>query len=174
MEQKTHWKTLSPLSSTYLGGHDLDDGNGGYRKITPTIKSVSVKEVIGAKGRKTPETVIEWAENIKPFIVNKTNAKIIAKVLNTPYIEDWANHQIELHFDTTIKFGNETTGGIRVSPKRIQVQVEIKCESCSKDIQDFVTDSGQVIPASVIAQGSKKTYGKTLCYDCSSKAKGDA
>jgi hypothetical protein len=37
----------------------------------------------------------------------------------TPYIEQWIGKKIEIYYDPTVKFGKETVGGIRISPKPI-------------------------------------------------------
>ena len=37
-----------------------------------------------------------FAENVKPMIVNSTNAKTIEKLYKTPYIEEWKGRKIQL------------------------------------------------------------------------------
>ena len=51
----------------------------------------------------------------KPFIINRTNAKTISKLYDTPYIEDWVGKKITL-FPTTTRVAGETVECLRVRP----------------------------------------------------------
>ena len=50
-------------------------------------------------------TIAHFAEKCKPMILNKTNCKTIAALLNTPYIEEWAGYRIKIHVEKVKAFG---------------------------------------------------------------------
>ena len=89
MENKTHWKKLT--NPNYLGAYAFQPGE----EKTVTIKEVKREAVQNQKG--TEEcTVAYFKEDVKPLILNKTNAGMIAKVWGTPLIEDWGGCKIKL------------------------------------------------------------------------------
>ena len=49
----------------------------------------------------------------KPFILNRTNAKTITKIYNSPYIEDWQGKQITL-FASTCKMAGDIVECLRI------------------------------------------------------------
>lgn len=112
METLTHWKKLT--NPNYLGAYSMPtDGS----TLTYTIKSVVREMVAGADGKKEECTVCHFKEaDVKPMILNKTNCKIIEKVLGTPHIERWANKRIEITVAKVKAFG-DTVDALRVVPK---------------------------------------------------------
>jgi len=143
MENKTHWKKLT--NPDYLGAYSIENGSD----LIATIKSVALENVTGADGKKEQCTVIRFVEDLKPFICNRTNAKTISKIYDTPYIEDWANKKIQL-YATTVKAFGEQVEALRIrtfAPK----SEEYKCECCGKIISKSIFD------------GSKMKYGKAIC-----------
>ena len=106
MAEKTHWKKLT--NPDYLGAYALEDG----KDMIVTIKNVSVQSIMGQNGQKEDAIVCEL-EGVKPMILNKTNMKRIEKVTGTPYIEDWAGHDIQLYTELVSAFGT-TTIALRV------------------------------------------------------------
>ena len=103
---KTHWKKLT--NPDYLGAYALEDG----KDMIVTIKNVSVQSITGQNGQKEDAVVCEL-EGMKPMILNKTNMKRIEKVCGSPYIEDWAGHDIQLYTEMVSAFGT-TTMALRV------------------------------------------------------------
>lgn len=93
---KTHWRKL--INPDYLGVYSLATGNDGSPlDLTLTIRSVYRELVTGEGGKKEECTIIEFKEKeYKPMIVNNTNAKMITKIHDTPYIEDWVGKKIQL------------------------------------------------------------------------------
>jgi len=106
METKTHWKKL--VNPDYIGAYCIDTDT------TVRIISVGQEEVKGENGKKEICTVARL-EGMKPFIINRTNAKTITKVYNTPYIEDWAGKLITI-FPTTTKVAGEVVECLRIRP----------------------------------------------------------
>jgi len=152
---KTHWKKLT--SPNYLGAWDFQPGE----EKTVTIKEVK-PEVIENQNGKEECTVAHFAEDVKPLILNKTNAGMIAKVWGTPFIEDWAGKKIALKVKKVSAFG-EMVDAVRVSKDR-PVDETIICEECGKPVMPAAK-------AKEIASITREKYGKTLCADCAKKIK---
>lgn len=157
---KTHWKRLH--NPDYLGAYSFDEG----KDITVTIKNVANEMIIGADGKKEECMVMYFIENIKPLILNVTNAKTIQKLYKTPYIEEWKGRRIQLYVATVKAFG-EVTDAVRVRayiPK--QSVVPDICEDCGQEIKGFGDKT-----ATQIAQYTYQKYGKAVCSDCATKIK---
>ena len=104
---KTHWKKLT--NPDYLGAYALDEG----KDMIVTIEEVKLELVPGQNGAKEEQVVAHFANGVKPMILNKTNMKRIEQVTGTPYIEEWAGHNIQLYSELVSAFGT-TTEGLRV------------------------------------------------------------
>ena len=107
---KTHWKKLT--NPNYLGSWCFQPGE---EKVV-TIREVK-QEIVQNQNGKEECTVAYFTEDIKPMILNKTNSEMIARVLGTPYIEDWKNNKIllrvkkYLHLGTWLTRSASETGG---------------------------------------------------------------
>lgn len=108
-EQKTpvtHWKKLTnPL---YLGSHDLQPG----QEVKLTIESIG-KEVVKDQNGKDGECIVARIRGAKPMILNKTNCKIISKIYETPYIEDWVGKQIII-YSAKVKVAGDIVDALRI------------------------------------------------------------
>lgn len=151
---ETHWKKLT--NPDYLGSYAFDPGE---EKIV-MIDHVCQEELMGQDGR-TSLCIVAHLVNEKPLVLNKTNCKAISKLLNTPYIEEWAGHRIVLAVQKVQAFG-ENVDAVRVKPK---LPGEI-CEECGKGIR-----AGSGRSAAEIAELSVQKYGKKLCLECAKKMK---
>ena len=90
----THWKKLT--NPNYLGAYAFDQGE----EKTVTIENVTEEPVTGSDGREADCMVLHFKEpNVKPMILNRTNAKTIEKITGTPYIEEWEGQKIILLAD---------------------------------------------------------------------------
>lgn len=113
MENKvTHWKKLT--NPNYIGAHDFQPNE----KIVVTIDKVTKEMVKGMDGKEEQCIVATLVGAKKPLILNKTNCKIIAKVLETPYVERWSNGKITLYVAKVKAFG-EVVEAIRVENKKV-------------------------------------------------------
>jgi hypothetical protein len=109
----THWKKLT--NPNYIGSHDFQPG----QELTVTIEGVTNEMVKCFDGKQLKEEsciVVRLKGAKKPMILNKTNAKIIAKNLESNYIEDWVGKQITLYVAKVRAFG-EFVEAIRVKAK---------------------------------------------------------
>lgn len=98
-EQVTHWKKLT--NPNYIGSEILQPG----QELKLTIEKIVKEQVKTADG--TQECIVAYFQGGKKgMIINKTNAKIITKVLDTPYIEHWAGKSIIIYAAKVKAFGD--------------------------------------------------------------------
>jgi hypothetical protein len=97
----THWKKLT--NPNYVGAHDLQPG----QELKITLESVANESVKGSDGKAQTCIVAKIRGGKKGMILNKTNCKIIARVLGTPYIEQWAGQSIIIYAAKISAFGEE-------------------------------------------------------------------
>lgn len=105
---KTHWKILQ--NSEYIGAYWLPEG----ADMTVTIDYVVREIITGTGGKKEECTVAHLKNGIKPFILNATNSKTIAKLYGN-FIEDWAGKPITL-FASTARLAGDTVECLRIRP----------------------------------------------------------
>lgn len=159
MTEHVHWKKLT--NPDFIGSYAFDHGE----EKTATIKDVKQELVVGADGKKETCTVVHFAENLKPLILNRTNAKTITKLYGTGFIDEWVGKKITMMVRNVRAFG-ETVEAIRIKPEvpREKKAEPIKCADCGKVIQAVGAYS-----AESIAQINKNRYGRVLCAECSKK-----
>ena len=97
--------------SRFLTAEDL---NG--KDIAVTIASVELED-IGQGHDKSKKLVISRTGKKKTFVVNKTNAGTIAKVLGTDETEEWVDRQIIIG-PREVEFQGNMVWSIRVSLKK--------------------------------------------------------
>jgi len=106
--EKTHWKRLQ--NPDYIGAYWLPPGED----VTVAIDFVVREVIVGTGGKKEECTVAHLKGGVKPFILNATNSKTIAKLYGN-YIEDWAGKPITL-FASTAKLAGDTVECLRIRP----------------------------------------------------------
>lgn len=119
MKEKTHWKKL--YNPNYMGSYSFAEGEVKNLKIS----QIKVEPVTGRDGKPEDCTVIYFEGNEKPLICNKTNAKAIAHVTKSNYIEDWIGVTIQLIVREVKAFG-DMVDAVRVSLKSIKQKVKQK------------------------------------------------
>ena len=107
---KTHWKKQHNYN--FIGAYSLPVGSD----MILTIKELQPEEITGTNGKKEKGFVCHFAEDQKPMILNKTNCKIIEKIYNTPFIEDWVGKKIQLFVTQVNAFGTNTDA-LRIRPQ---------------------------------------------------------
>lgn len=157
----THFRKL--MNPNYLGTYSLDDG----KDIVLTIDQCRQEVVQGSDGQKETCLVCHFREDVKPMILNSTNAKMIAKLLKTPYIEEWAGHRIQIGSEKVKAFG-DVVDALRVRKQLPADEKPVACESCGQIIQPAYNMS----PAQLAAY-TKKKFGKCLCADCAKAMTGE-
>ena len=157
----THWKKLT--NPDYLGSYSFEDG----RDKVLTIAGVKNEVITGAEGKKETCMVLRFKEPEKPLILNRTNAKSIAKVADSPQIEDWEGLRIQLYVRAGVRAFGEIVDAVRIReypPKLVPT-----CTTCGQPITGTRTsDSVQ------IAARTKAKYGVELCVKCATEKEGKA
>lgn len=154
----THWKKLT--NPDYLGAYALEPG----QDLVVTIRSVANEVVTGTDGKKETCSVMRFAENVKPMVLNATNSKMITKLLKTPYIERWTGRKIQIYVENGVKAFGDVVDALRIRPF-LPVEKELICADCGGKIEGFGKSS-----AEVVAKHTLSKYGKMLCSACASKA----
>jgi hypothetical protein len=112
--QKTHFRKA--FDSPYLGSADVVD------HIELTVRYVRLE---ADKTKKTKDKFntayfvqkeIRPGEPLKPMILNATNSKTMRALAGSPFIDDWQNINVLIYVDSNVRFGKETTEGLRISP----------------------------------------------------------
>jgi hypothetical protein len=108
-QQKTHWKSL--VSNDYIGSYTL---MGTGKPVDLTVKILSVgRQIVKGEGGKADECTVATLEGHKPFIINRTNAKTITKLYDSPYTEDWAGKRITLYV-AKVKVAGDVVDALRI------------------------------------------------------------
>jgi hypothetical protein len=106
----THWKKLT--NPNYIGSEILQPN----QELKLTIEKVQKEQVKTAEG--SQECIVAYFKGgQKGMIINKTNAKIITKVVDTPYIEQWAGKSIIIYAAKVRAFG-EMVEALRVKNQK--------------------------------------------------------
>lgn len=112
METKTHFRKLANVD--YLGAYSLYDNDGIVHDLDIAITSMSKKEVIGDQGKRDMCTVAQ-IQGQKPMILNSTNQKMLAKLMGSPFIENWYGRPFTIYV-ANIRVGGEPTECLRIRP----------------------------------------------------------
>lgn len=156
-EKLTHWKKLT--NPDYLGAYALEPN----QDLIVTIKSVANEVVTGTDGKKETCSVMRFAENVKPMVLNATNSKTISKLFKTPFIEEWEGRKIQLYVETGVKAFGDIVDALRVRPF-LPVEKNLVCADCGKKIEGNGKST-----AETLAKYTLKQYGRMLCNDCGKK-----
>lgn len=99
---------LVPSNSKYLSKDDVgEDG------LILTIKGFRYEEVKGDDGNEE-KMVMHFVEDVKPMILNRTNAQLIAVCTGAKVAGDARGKQLVVYNDPTVSFGGKITGGLRL------------------------------------------------------------
>lgn len=99
-------KLTEMYPSNWLGQADVPS------PIVVTIKEIKREAVKGQRGTEV-KTIATFTSNVKPWIVNKGNAKRLVALFGDDS-DGWIGKSIEIYTDPTVEFGGEITGGLRL------------------------------------------------------------
>jgi len=111
--------------STHLAGVDVEAIIAEKGKCILTIKEAYYETGVNVSGNKTDGYFLEFVEDVKPMVINSTNRKTIAKMVElekkiqaveSRNLMSWIGFTIELQFNPNIKMMGQVVGGIVVSP----------------------------------------------------------
>ena len=109
-EKLTHWKKMT--NPDYIGSWDFQP-NQELKVVIETVTQENVKLFDGKQLKDESCVLVRFKGASKPMIINKTNLKIVTKVLDTPYIEQWVGKTITLYVAKVKAFG-EMIDAVRV------------------------------------------------------------
>jgi len=119
---KHHFRKV--YKSDHLGVADLEDFIEAGASLIFTIKHVKQEINATVAGKKGNFNIAYFVENIKPLVLNATNAKQIKTFTGSSFVEDWNNVKIELYCDEMVKMKGEVVGGVRI--RKLQPQEKVK------------------------------------------------
>lgn len=148
-------------SPNYLGSWDLDEMPS--REVTLTIGKI-VDEKVVANGQSEVCTVCHWTDKAwKPMILNPTNKKTLCRLYKTKDTEKLVGKAVVIGVESVKAFGSEHDA-LRILKRLPKVENAVKCTDCGCDIMGAAGKG-----ADYIVQGTTKTYGVPLCWNCAGK-----
>jgi hypothetical protein len=106
--------------SDFLCSADIEDFIEQGRKLVFTVKEVKQEFNKSINGKKVDVANIAYFadKDVKPLVLNAGNSSILRNFATnkSPIVEDWKNIVIELYVDSNVKFGKDTTSGVRIRP----------------------------------------------------------
>ena len=118
--KKTHWKKLD--NPNYLGAYSLMDGSEKEVNVNLTINRVVVETIKTDRGEDEKKVCYFEPTNNKefnkPMILNSVNSNAIAIIADSPYIEDWKGHSINI-FILNFKAFGDFMDGLRIRPPKV-------------------------------------------------------
>lgn len=99
---------LVPSNSKYLTKDDVgEDG------LVLTIKGFRMETVKSDDGEEE-KTVLHFVEDVRPMILNRTNAQLVGVATGAKTAGEARGKQIVVYNDPTVSFGGKITGGLRI------------------------------------------------------------
>ena len=105
--------------SEHLGVVDLEEMVETKQSMIVTIREV--KQEMGAMvaGSRGNFNIAYFAENIKPLVLNATNAGIVRKLAGgSTDTDNWKNVLVELFIDPNVKMKGQIVGGVRIKGEK--------------------------------------------------------
>jgi hypothetical protein len=111
--------------SDHLGVIDLEEMTESGKTLIFTIKEV--KQLFGTKvaGKAIDANIAFFNEQIKPLVLNSTNAKVLKQFSKSTHIENWGGLRVELYIDAAVKMKGEVVGGVRIRPTQPKPMEEL-------------------------------------------------
>jgi hypothetical protein len=105
--------------SDHLGVVDLEEFVENNIPLIFTIKEVWFEENVQVAGNKGNHNIAYFVENIKPLVLNSTNAQSVRKLCNGgANLNTWKMPvKVELYIDANVKMKGQIVGGIRIKSK---------------------------------------------------------
>jgi len=99
---------LVPSKSKYLTKDDVgEDG------LILTVKGFRM-ETLEADDEKEDKMILHFVEDVKPMVLNRTNAQLISIATGAKVAGEAKGKQIVVYNDPTVSFGGKITGGLRI------------------------------------------------------------
>lgn len=99
---------LVPSESKYMKQSDVgEDG------VILTIKGFN-REVLKSDDGDETKVIMHFMEDMKPMVLNKTNASLLGNVTGCASAGQARGKQIVVYADPSVGFGGKITGGLRI------------------------------------------------------------
>jgi len=99
---------LVPSKSKYLTKDDVgEDG------LILTVKGFRMETIESDDGNED-KMVLHFTENVKPMVLNRTNAQLMSLATGAKVAGEAKGKQIVVYNDPTVSFGGKITGGLRI------------------------------------------------------------
>ena len=119
MEKGTNYRNV--YKSDHLGAVDLEDLIESGKDLIFTIKHVKQELNTKVAGKRIDANIAYFVEDIKPLVLNATNARIISRFAKSTHVEKWNNITIELYIDHNVNFKGSIVDGVRVKQRQPNV-----------------------------------------------------
>ena len=120
------FEQLVPSKSKYLTKDDVgEDG------MILTIKGVRMETLESDEGNED-KVVLHFQENVKPMVLNRINAQLIAVATGAKTAGEAKGKKIVVFNDPTVSFGGKITGGLRI--KKMTGAPKAPAEELNDDI----------------------------------------
>ncbi|MFP7656126.1 hypothetical protein [Chryseobacterium proteolyticum] len=113
---KTHFRKV--YKSDHLGVADLEDLLEEGKRLVFKIREVKQELGVNVAGKKGNFNIAYFEENIKPLVLNATNAAILKLFSGSSFVEDWKGLLIELYIDQGVMMKGQVVGGVRIMKKQ--------------------------------------------------------
>lgn len=123
---KDHYRNTS--KSDHLAKEDI---MGLPQPVIYTISHCSQESNRKVAGKNIPLCNVAFFKDqgVKPWVINQTNAKILANFCGTPSVSQWKNVPIELYVDMSVKMKGVAVGGVKLRKQQPQLALEKITES---------------------------------------------
>jgi hypothetical protein len=166
MEAKHHYRAVA--KSEHLGSADLEDFIEQKKPLIFTIRQVKQEYGVSVAGKKGDFNIAYFVENIKPLVLNSTNAKQIKTFCGgSPFVEDWKLIPIELYLDANVKMKGEVVGGIRIKPIQPKAKVKLSFTEANFDKAKEANATREQIEKSYTI--TEEIYKKYLAHGSTAK-----
>ena len=112
--------------SDHLGVVDLEELIEQGKQLVFTIEKVKQEENVVVAGSKGNFNIAYFKEDIKPLVLNATNATTVRRLGNFGTdVDTWKPILVELYIDSTVKMKGQVVGGVRIKTISPRPKVEI-------------------------------------------------
>lgn len=128
----------SVYKSDHLGVIDLEELIENGKQLIFTIKEVKQELGVVVAGNRGNFNIAYFKENIKPLVLNATNANTVRKLAGgSTNTDNWNNVLVELYIDNSVKMKGQIVGGVRIkTQKPIINKVEVTDKEAIRKINE--------------------------------------
>ena len=127
---------LVPKNSKYL-----TKGDCGEDGLILTIKGFGYADINDDNGNPEQKTIMHFVEDVKPMVLNTTNAQLIPVATGARTAGEAKGKKIVVYNDPSIAFGGRVTGGLRIKRIPGPPRAAAAPRQPATPIGDFVDDA---------------------------------